>query len=199
MPNQEHPTAKENPLPLASSGEKIQHEAEATDIKSTKHETIDNVKWKEEASIRTVSVSPELVMMQQLSQQMVELQMDFATKMKYDQSKQQMIDQLHQELQQYKQEMVWKLLQPILNDLVLLYDEFEKSNNYFRQLPEHNRNFDDVVRHCLSFQKDIEAVLYRAGYEPYTHNEEQFDPRFQNAIKSVVSESSEKNVVSRNV
>lgn len=97
-------------------------------------------------------------------QSVSQLRMDFDTKIKYDESKDRTINALHQELQDYRADIVLKHQRPLVNDLISLYDDLG------RMVVEGG-----AVEHLADIQADIETMLARNGIEAYQMPEDAFE------------------------
>src|SRR5579863_4500668 len=64
--------------------------------------------------------------LQMLTIEMQRLREDFETKVKYDESKERLIDSLHRELQVYREGLHFKILKPVVIDLIAMYDDLGK-------------------------------------------------------------------------
>ena len=106
-----------------------------------------------------------------------ELQTAFEEKIKYDETRDRMIDRLHAELQVYKEDLLLKMLRPLVLDLIDLHDNLGKWTNAGADAPGRV-SFADL-------QGDLEDILYRNGFETFTVPEDLFDPRRQRALRTV--------------
>jgi hypothetical protein len=64
--------------------------------------------------------------------QLAKLTEEFETKIQYDQHKEKIIDHLHAELQKYKGDLLGKLLQPVLLDVISIIDDFNKQISFYQ-------------------------------------------------------------------
>ncbi len=79
-----------------------------------------------------------------------------------------MIDRLHAELQEYKQDLLLKVQRPIFVDLIQLHDDIGKMIEA-RSAADAEPDRAAAVRGILeSIQVAIEDILYRQGVEPFT-------------------------------
>jgi molecular chaperone GrpE len=122
--------------------------------------------------------------MQQLMAEMQSLKEDFDTKVKYDESKERLIDSLHQELQTYREGLHFKILRPLFIDLIAMHDDLGK-------LIEHLGNEDSTMtasrtlKNLESFQETIEEILRRNGVETFYVEGNTFLPNKQRAIQAL--------------
>jgi molecular chaperone GrpE len=100
-----------------------------------------------------------------------QLQADFRSKIMYDQSKDRVIDTLHKELQQHREDLVFKILQPLINDLIQLYDDM----NAVTAQEIGDESGDRVRLQMRSFLDDIETVLQHYGFDLYQSDEATYD------------------------
>lgn len=117
------------------------------------------------------------------------LRADFDTKIKYDESKEQTIDALHRELQDYRADLVLKIMRPLVNDLLALYDDMAQMIGRYQTQEAHEdspllRNFEGVLA-------DVEEILARYGYELFEHEAVQHDSNWQRVQKVVETASAE--------
>ena len=120
-----------------------------------------------------------------LSLQMTELQREFVGKLKYDAHKDEIIDRLHAELQEYKQNILKKYVLSIVMDIVKVADDIRKWLAYFRSLEVSQRDPRKLFRYLEGIPSDLEDVFYWHGVKPFSNQEGPFDPTRQRAIKKV--------------
>lgn len=113
-----------------------------------------------------------LLSVQSLTTAISALRQDFDTKIKYDESKQRLIDSLHQELQSYRDGLHFRILRPILLDLISIYDELgaliENASAEASAVPRQ------VIDNLSALQESIEETLYRNGVEAFSVEQETF-------------------------
>ncbi len=127
-----------------------------------------------------------------LHDQLVRLNSEFAGKLKYDAHKDQIIDKLHQELQEYKQDIVKKHILSIVLDVVKVADDIRKWLAYFRSLDISQRDPVKLFRYLEAIPSDLEDIFYWQGVKPYTHHDGPFNPATQRAIKKIPTGDSTK-------
>jgi len=113
-----------------------------------------------------------------------DLQTLFEREIRAEATREKVVDRLHSELQEYKQDLLLNMLRPIFVDLIQLHDDVGKMADAQLSAPREN---DDARGPVLirEFQQGIEDILYRQGVEPYTQTEPAFDPRRQRAVATV--------------
>ncbi|MGO9463005.1 MAG: nucleotide exchange factor GrpE [Isosphaeraceae bacterium] len=109
----------------------------------------------------------------------------FEREQRAEAARERVVDRLHAELQEYKQDLLLKVQRPIFIDLIQLHDDIGKMIEA--------RSADDALAHPAgtfrevleSLQTAIEDILYRQGVEPFIREGTDFDPRRQRAVSTV--------------
>jgi molecular chaperone GrpE (heat shock protein) len=127
-----------------------------------------------------------------IQSQLVQLKAEFAGKIKYDEHKDEIIDKLHQELQEYKQDIVKKHILSIVLDVVKVADDIRKWIAYFRSLDVSQRDPVKLFRYLEAIPSDLEDIFYWQGVKPYTNREGVFDPAKQRTIKKITTDDPSK-------
>jgi molecular chaperone GrpE len=108
-------------------------------------------------------------------------------------TRERVIDRLHAELQEYKQDLLLKVQRPIFVDLIQLHDDIGKMVEA-RSAGDAEPDRSAAIRGILeSIQVAIEDILYRQGVEPFTDEGEAFDPRRQRAVATVPTDDPARN------
>lgn len=112
------------------------------------------------------SAEPEIQHgIQQVLEAIQSLRYDFETKIKYDETKERQITLLHNELQEHRQGLHFRILRPLLLDLIALYDDIAK---LLESTAEESLTANQSRRNLESIQRSIEEMLRRNGVEPFT-------------------------------
>lgn len=121
------------------------------------------------------------------------LQTLFDREIRAEATREKVVDRLHAELQEYKQDLLLNVLRPVFVDLIQLHDDVgkiaEAQTAATDAVPESPRLLD-LTR---VVQQGIEDILYRQGVEPYSHDGETFDPRRQRAVSTVPTDDPDRN------
>jgi molecular chaperone GrpE len=99
-------------------------------------------------------------------------------------TREKVVDRLHAELQEYKQDLLLNTLRPVFVDLIQLHDDIGKvavAPSDAEVAPEVGR----LLGLMRGFQQGIEDILYRQGVEPFHADGDSFDPRRQRAVSTV--------------
>lgn len=120
---------------------------------------------------------------QLLLKEMHLLRQDFETKVKYDESKERMIESLHRELQTYREGLHFRLLRPMFTDLITLYDEIGKLIDNMAR--ESSGNIEQLVANLIVFQETIEETLRSNGVESFSMEGTSFISNRQRILKVI--------------
>ena len=108
-------------------------------------------------------------------------------------TRERVVDRLHAELQEYKQDLLLKVQRPIFVDLIQLHDDIGKMIEA-RPIGDDEPDRAAAVRGILeSIQVAIEDILYRQGVEPFAAEGTAFDPRRQRAVATVPTDDPDRN------
>lgn len=121
---------------------------------------------------------------QSLLIEMRALRQDFETKVKYDESKERLIESLHRELQVYREGLHFRVLRPVFNDLITLHDDIGKL------IAAQTTGAEGPIaatRDLAFFQETIEDILQRYGVETFMLSDEVFQSQKQKSSKVVAT------------
>lgn len=114
--------------------------------------------------------------------EMDSLRHDFDTKVKYDESKERLIDTLHLELQAYREGLHFKILRPLFLDLITMYDDLGKVVDDM-QTKDSNSSVPQDIQNFASFQETIEEILRRNGVDVFCLEDNIFVVSQQRVLK----------------
>ena len=117
-----------------------------------------------------------------LDRRLEAIQASLDRELRAEAARERVIDRLHAELQEYKQDLLLKVQRPIFIDLIQLHDDVGKMIEAGDDDSELARGIRERLR---AIQTALEDVLYRQGVEPFTVETDTFDPRRQRAISTV--------------
>lgn len=118
------------------------------------------------------------------------LQDGFNTKIKYDLHKDEIIDNMHSELQKYKNDIILKSVNPIINDLIGLYDDFESSIIFYKG----KKNSESIIIILKDFQLTVFDILEKHDVFAFKSLNTSFDSKLQQAMKIIETNDSKKNL-----
>jgi molecular chaperone GrpE len=128
-----------------------------------------------------------------LSRQLDAIQAILEREARAEATRERVIDRLHAELQEYKQDLLLKVQRPIFVDLIQLHDDIGKMIEA-RSASDAEPDRAAALRGILeSIQIAIEDILYRQGVEPFTAEGDPFDPRRQRAVATAPTDDPVRN------
>jgi molecular chaperone GrpE len=134
-----------------------------------------------------------------LSEQLENLSTEFNSKIKYDRHKEKIIDDLHREVQEYKNDLLKNLLKPLIMDIIHTIDDIAKLVNNHRIKNPSELDPLKIIKQMEDISSDLEEILCRQGMEPFNCDQSEFNPKQQKIIKTEYSKdpSKDKTISSR--
>lgn len=112
-----------------------------------------------------------------------QLSREFQSKLKHDAHKDKIIDNLHQELQDYKDDLLKKYLKNFVMDIIYVIDNIRKLTTYYGSLTLSEKDPVKLLNLMESIPSDLEDVFSRQGIRTFTCDNSVFDPRRQRVLK----------------
>lgn len=119
---------------------------------------------------------------QSLSRRLDSLQAQFDREIRAETTREKVVDRLHAELQEYKQDLLLSTLKPIFLDLIQLHDDIGK---IIAAAAEPAAAESRLLEQMRGFQQGVEDILYRQGVEAFSLDSDEFDARRQRAAATV--------------
>jgi molecular chaperone GrpE len=116
------------------------------------------------------------------------LRTTFERELRAEATRERVIDRLHAELQEYKQDLLLKVQRPIFIDLIQLHDDVGKMMDAKSPSDSADASAETLRGILESIQTAIEDILYRQGVEPFDVEGGEFDPRRQRAVSTVTTD-----------
>lgn len=116
---------------------------------------------------------------EEMGRKLAGLQGQFDREVRAEANRERIVDRLHAELQEYKQDLLMKVQRPIFVDLIQLHDDVGKMA---AALAPEAQDFRGTLE---SIQTALEDVMYRQGVESFRAEGDGFDPRRQRAVTTV--------------
>lgn len=113
---------------------------------------------------------------------------EFQEKIKNDQHKDQIIERLFLELDTFKNDLAGQMVKPLLNDVISLYDDFDNTIEHFQQTGE-DIPVEKVIKILNVFQQHVLTILEKHDVFPYEEPTEEFNPKTQQALTVVETNS----------
>jgi molecular chaperone GrpE len=159
-----------------------------TETQIDRQESVPEISTDPPAEIGSQSLDVNSVFIQHAMDTMLQsisrLQADFETKIKYDESKERTIDAMHRELQDYREDLSFKILRPLILDLLSLFDDLNLLDRKYNE-PEQSLDAGKIASDLKTFGADIEEIVSRYGFEFYRVDSNLFDRALQKTQKVV--------------
>ncbi len=177
----------------------VQEELETTELEAASEETepvqaqpyISQEENSEENLIEPLAINAMKEEFIQIQREGVEKILSaFDEKLLYDQMKEKQIDRLHEELQEYKRDLVSKTIRPIINGLIVMHDDMDKTIKKLSQVNEEISN-NGMIKILTGVKEDIEILLEENGVLSFEEIDDKFNPKRQQVIKKIGSPSKE--------
>lgn len=130
-----------------------------------------------------------------LRRQLQKLASEFESKLKYDAHKNKIIDNLHDELQEFRDGVIKKHLHSMVMDLIKIIDDIRK---YKAHYAEQNTETSpaQTAQNLLDFMDDIasdlEDLFAWQGVSPFRCDDKKFDNNRQRVVKKIETDDPEK-------
>ena len=119
-----------------------------------------------------------------LGGQIQSLEKLFATKIMHSEHEKKIVDQMHRELQKYKDDMYAQILRPILLDIIAMRDSILKQLKEHRNKPDGEQHIPLQMFETYAF--DTDEILEKNSIEIYKSDaNSDFEPMRQRAIKKI--------------
>lgn len=120
------------------------------------------------------------------------LREEFDSKVKYDKHKDKIIDDLHEELQSYRNDLISKMIKPLITDIIYTIDNNNKTAEALEEKDISELSQEKILGIVRGLSEDLEDMLYRQGVEDFTCELPEFDPKKQKIVKTVETDDKDK-------
>jgi molecular chaperone GrpE (heat shock protein) len=145
--------------------------------------------FSEEENEPSVENSPIEVIsdsLQELSDKVEQMNQLFMQKIAHTAHEEKIVDQMHAELQKYKQDMYAQLVRPILLDIIEIRDSILRMSASYASKPEEAQSIP--LKTFRDYAFDVQDILEKNNITIYDSNEgDDFSPIKQKAIKKVTT------------
>lgn len=122
----------------------------------------------------------------QISQQLEALSQTFTTKLMHSAYEEKIVDQMHKELQKYKEDLYAQLVRPILLDVIEVRDSIMRIGAVYRAKPEGEQAIPNKTFSDYAF--DLQDILEKNNIEIYRSTTgDNFVPIKQRTVKKVAT------------
>lgn len=124
--------------------------------------------------------------LQELTNKVEQMNQLFMQKIAHTTHEEKIVDQMHAELQKYKQDMYSQLVRPILLDIIEMRDSILRMSASFVAKPEGEQNIP--LKTFSDYAYDVQYILEKNNITIYDSKEgDDFSPIKQKAIKKVTT------------
>lgn len=109
----------------------------------------------------------------------------FESKLKYDAHKNKVIDELHQNLQDYRDGILKKYLQRIFTDVIKIVDDVRKLTGYYREKPITQENSAKLIQYLEDVAHDLEDIFAWEGVVSFNADGDMLDAARQRVISKI--------------
>jgi len=141
---------------------------------------VDQLRQDVEAGLKT-----EEKMEKTIKEQMEQLRLDFEEKVKNDRHKEEIIDKLHEENQDYKRDLLRKVMEPVFLNVIRLIDDYAKLSKHYHGKALTQEDGEKLRKSIEGIGSDLEYLLLNQGAEPYSTGEGYFDPKRHRALETI--------------
>jgi len=117
--------------------------------------------------------------------QIEDLAQAFDTKLKYDDHKNKIIDELHQSLQQHRDGLLKKYLHRLVMDVIKIVDDMRKITNHYNQQQDCDETSVKLLKYIENIASDLEDMFSWEGVTPFTGDGNAVDPTRQRILNKV--------------
>lgn len=177
-------------MPKECPEEIIGHDSDAKGENEEILVTVDeSVKGHKEDNIAQEAdkINEVLISQQQILERIEYLSKLFDSRIMYTTHEEKVIDQMHKELQKYKEDMYAQLVRPILLDVIDVRDSIMRMAASYLAKPEGEQNIPNKTFADYAF--DLQDILEKNNVEIYRSKEgDSFEPTRQRIIKRVTTQ-----------
>lgn len=138
----------------------------------------------EQESDDKVSLSEIVKMLASMDEKMEQMNQLFVRKIQHTTHEEKIVDQMHSELQRYKEDMYSQLVRPILLDIIEMRDSIIRMSNSFALKPEGEQ--DVPLKTFSGYAFDIQDILEKNNITIYDSKDgDDFNALKQRVIKKV--------------
>lgn len=190
----ENPSAEGSEEPVSPSGPDAD-ESEAQDALSPsdpgekESETLDLIVEQDEEDPVIAGVYQAIAKLEVVQHQLRHFHQDFDIKLREDAHKEKIIDNLHEELQEYKNNIFSVQRQSMTMDLIRIIDDIRKFSNHYRSIDPSERDLDKLLDYLEQLPSDIEDLFLLRGITPFEETSSAIDPTRQRIVKKIVTDN----------
>jgi molecular chaperone GrpE len=141
--------------------------------------------WEEEKELTLSEALKQIISkLETVDGRLQQLETGFQSKIQYDKHKDKMIDELHGEVQKYKNDLLKNLTRPIIMDIIHAIDDITKLVTNHQEKDPAELDPQKLIKQMAGISSDLEYILFRQGVDPFEFHQPGFDPKCQKVIKT---------------
>jgi len=130
-------------------------------------------------------VHQTIAKMEVVQHQLQRLQEAFEAKLKYDAHKEKIIDQLHEELQGYREDVLMQHQRSFVTDVIKVIDDIRKLTSHYRSTAPGEWHPEKLLEHLEQIPFDLEDLFLVRGIVPFRQPSPTFEPARQRITKKI--------------
>lgn len=128
----------------------------------------------------------------EIKSQIQGLSQAFESKLKYDEHKNKIIDDLHQSLQEYRDGLVKKYIHRIITDIIKIVDDMRKFTAHHKKQEASEETTEKLFRYIENIASDLEDLFSWEGVVPFTCSGDIIDLSRQRVLNKIETDDPEK-------
>ncbi len=121
----------------------------------------------------------------EIKDQLSGLSQAFDNKLKYDEHKNKIINDLHQSLQEYREGLVKKYLLRIITDMIKIIDDMRKFASHYSAERSLDQSPEKLLEYIKDLASDLEDLVSWEGVIPFTCKENMVNPSRQRILNKI--------------
>jgi len=136
--------------------------------------------------------NPETSAFDEIKDRLTELSLSFDSKLKYDEHKNKIIDDLHQSLQEFREGLIKKYLHRFITDIIKIVDDMRKFTSHYKEQPSSEETTEKLLKYIENISSDLEDLFSWEGVVPFTCEGEMIDSSRQRVLNKLETDDPEK-------
>lgn len=181
----EKPIDDNHPLPTATPTETFEFEAISADGSVDLDSKSEDFAPTEDSSV-TTTTSVVSMTLDDVIAQISDLKQSFEQKIRYDASREAIIDRLHGELQEYKADLLMKMIKPLALGMIRMHDDLGQMIEGHPDDEGQSESTRKLLKLLVNLRDDIEDLLNVNGVQAFSvEGSSEFDPKQQRVLNRV--------------
>jgi molecular chaperone GrpE (heat shock protein) len=139
--------------------------------------------------------APFLGPLDEINQKLDNLAKNFESKLKYDEHKNKIINELHQSLQEYRQGLLQKYVHRLFMDVLKVVDDIRKFSAHYNTTGPADEAMDKFLNFLESTASDLEDLFLWEGISPYICEGNNLEPVRQRVLTKISTDDPTKDKI----